>query len=364
MRNDRSDEQLREFFADARSGDARRAPAFDRVLNGGEGGRFTIRWGRVAAAIILPAASLLWMTRTPHPAARVRPAPDGLVIHNDDSVRRGRTDLFGAGQLASAVRRRPAGVERTVGQPRDNRHGCVDRDRFPYVRLGFNERKGEFMSLTRYAMVAVLAVVAATGWAQQPGGQGQYQGGGADRQPGNPGGAPVGPQMGGPVPGGVMSDELFPPELVMRYQQAIGLKEDQRTAIRAVMQKTMARFTDVQWQQTSEAETLATLVKQQPVDEKKALEVFDRLLNAENEVKRLHFALLIEIKNTLTAEQQAKLRELQRQDRSSFGNAPGRPGMDDRRGPGGQGQGGPGGQGQGGASDDTQRPPSNAPRNR
>ena len=103
---------------------------------------------------------------------------------------------------------------------------------------------------------------------------------------------------------------FFPPELIMLHQDAIGLTPEQQTAIRAEMQKMMAQFTDLQWQGSAATEALATLVSKERPDEKEVLDQLDKVLNLENQIKRLHIGLLIRIKNTLTPEQQTKLREL------------------------------------------------------
>ncbi len=41
-----------------------------------------------------------------------------------------------------------------------------------------------------------------------------------------------------------LGEPLFPPDLVMQHQQAIGLSEDQKTFIKAEIQKAQARFTE------------------------------------------------------------------------------------------------------------------------
>src|SRR5215471_786365 len=107
-----------------------------------------------------------------------------------------------------------------------------------------------------------------------------------------------------------LEKNFFPPELIMQHQNAIGLTAEQQAAMRAEMQKMMAQFTDLQWQQSAETEALAALVAKEKPDEKEVLTQLDKLLNIENQIKRLHTGLLIRIKNTLTPEQQAKLREL------------------------------------------------------
>ena len=185
------------------------------------------------------------------------------------------------------------------------------------------------MKGTSYAVITALLVAAtAASWAQQP-----AAGGPRDRRPGvgfppqmggpqtPPRGGPGGgfpPQMGepgmpprgGPGGGDPMGANFFPPELVMQHQGTLALSAEQKAAIREAMQKTMARFTELQWEQSAEQETMAGLMKAERLDEAKTLAQFDKLVNIENEIKRMHLGLMIKIKNTLTAEQQVELRKL------------------------------------------------------
>jgi len=172
------------------------------------------------------------------------------------------------------------------------------------------------MNVNTYALTCLLAIASTASWAQQP-------------PPGGPGG-PGGQHRGAPD---LMADNFFPPELIMQNQKALNLTADQQTDIRSEMQKTMAKFTDLQWQQSAESETLEGLLKQERVDEKQALAQLDKLLTIESDVKRLHFGAMVRIKNILTANQQAQLRELKKQ---------ARPAAARDRGPGNPGEGGPG----------------------
>src|SRR5215471_18081856 len=110
----------------------------------------------------------------------------------------------------------------------------------------------------------------------------------------------------------LLEKNFFAPELIMQHQNAIGLSADQRTAIREEMQKMIGQFTDLQWQESAETEALTSLVSQERPDEKQVLAQLDKLLNIENQIKRLHTGLLVRLKNLLTSEQQAKLQELTR----------------------------------------------------
>lgn len=103
---------------------------------------------------------------------------------------------------------------------------------------------------------------------------------------------------------------LFPPELVMQHQGEINLTDAQRTALSSAIQQAQAKFVDVQWKLSGEGEKLARLLQNATVDESQVLEQVDRILTLEREVKRAQMGLMVRIKNTLTAAQQAKLREL------------------------------------------------------
>lgn len=104
-----------------------------------------------------------------------------------------------------------------------------------------------------------------------------------------------------------LARHLFPPELVMQQQRAIGLKPEQRTAITRAIQEFQGRMVDFQWQMQEETQRLAELIEKPAVDQAAALAQVDKVLAVEREVKRAHLGLLIQIKNTLTPEQQAKL---------------------------------------------------------
>jgi Spy/CpxP family protein refolding chaperone len=100
---------------------------------------------------------------------------------------------------------------------------------------------------------------------------------------------------------------LFPPELIMRYQQDIALAPEQRTAITKAIQEFQNKTVELQWQMQDQTQRMATLLGKPSIDETAALQQLDQVLNVEREVKRAHIGLLIKLKNTLTADQQAKL---------------------------------------------------------
>lgn len=103
---------------------------------------------------------------------------------------------------------------------------------------------------------------------------------------------------------------LFPPELVMQHQQALGITATQRATITAAIGKTQGQMLEFQWDMQSATQKLAELLNATPVDESAALAQVDRVLSLEREVKRAQLSLVIRIKNALTREQQAKLKAL------------------------------------------------------
>ncbi len=103
---------------------------------------------------------------------------------------------------------------------------------------------------------------------------------------------------------------IFPPELVMENQRALGLSDDQEELIKKEILRTQTRFTELQWQLQEEVETMSLLLDRERLEEDRILDQLDKVLATEREIKRTHFTLVVRIKNVLTAEQQAQLREM------------------------------------------------------
>jgi Spy/CpxP family protein refolding chaperone len=114
-------------------------------------------------------------------------------------------------------------------------------------------------------------------------------------------------QAPGPDP---IAENLFPPDLVMQNQQAIALTDAQKEFLKGEVKQAQGRFTDLQFQLQEEMEKLVGLLKPAQPDEQRVLAQLDRVLAAEREIKRAQIALVVRIKDRLTPDQQAKLREL------------------------------------------------------
>jgi len=105
---------------------------------------------------------------------------------------------------------------------------------------------------------------------------------------------------------------LVPPDLIMSHSQELNLIDKQRAAIKSEVQKAQAKFIDVQWDMKEETEKMVRLLQQTPADEARILEQADKVMSLEREIKKTQLALLIRIRNVLTAEQMAKLEEIRR----------------------------------------------------
>jgi len=112
---------------------------------------------------------------------------------------------------------------------------------------------------------------------------------------------------------------------VMRYQAEIGLTDAQRTTITNALTEAHKRGVDLRWQLEAKDAAFGKLLAAPKIDEEAALAQAAELMALENQMKRVHLQVLIQVKNALTPEQQAKLRTLAPPRRGRFGGGPGGP---------------------------------------
>jgi len=117
-----------------------------------------------------------------------------------------------------------------------------------------------------------------------------------------------------------IEEHIFPPELVMQNQRALALSDAQKKTIRNEIRTAQSKFTDLQWELEDEMEIFATILGKEKIDEKAALDQFEKVMSAEANMKRTHLSLAIRIKNALTPEQQAKLQKLKHRDENEDEN--------------------------------------------
>lgn len=103
---------------------------------------------------------------------------------------------------------------------------------------------------------------------------------------------------------------LYPPELIMQHRRAIALNDEQRDAITRMIEQLQGRVVGLQWRLLDETESLLEALERPRVDQDRALDRLETVLDTEKEIKRVHLELLIRIKNVLTPEQQERLDQL------------------------------------------------------
>jgi Spy/CpxP family protein refolding chaperone len=107
-----------------------------------------------------------------------------------------------------------------------------------------------------------------------------------------------------------IASQLFPPELVMRFQSKIGMEPEQKERLRRVVAEAQVSFIDLQWDLLDASQGLVDLLSDAHPDEAAVLEQLGRVLDAERKVKQEQIRLLVRIKNILTPGQQSQLQEL------------------------------------------------------
>ena len=121
---------------------------------------------------------------------------------------------------------------------------------------------------------------------------------------------------------------LYPPDLLMRRQQQLGITDDQRKAIAGLVRDFQGEVTELQWTMPNEQQKLREMLDQPDIDSAAALEQAGRVLEMESRFKLAHFELLIAIKNELTGEQIDMLNSAIRKRLSSRDRAPVKPAPD------------------------------------
>jgi Spy/CpxP family protein refolding chaperone len=113
--------------------------------------------------------------------------------------------------------------------------------------------------------------------------------------------------------GDAIHDKLFPPELIMGHQQELGIDDKQREAIVKEVQKAQATITETDWQLQAAAQELGQALDGARLDEARILQLADKVMGLEHDVKKAHLGLLVRVRNLLTDAQRAKLEELRKQ---------------------------------------------------
>ncbi len=108
----------------------------------------------------------------------------------------------------------------------------------------------------------------------------------------------------------VFKGKLFPPNVVLEHQDALGLTKEQFAAIRAAVVQVQSNVAEHEWDLRMAYQEVLRELDNSPVDDDKVLGLVDAALQAENKVKKLQVAMLIELRNLLTDEQMDYLRQV------------------------------------------------------
>jgi Spy/CpxP family protein refolding chaperone len=120
------------------------------------------------------------------------------------------------------------------------------------------------------------------------------------------------------APSDPLAGAFFPPEVILLSRDQLGLTPQQRETFRVRVEKTQASATEITQRLGRETAALSALATPAKVDEAALVAQLDRVLDTERELKHLHIGLLAWIKNSLTPEQQTKLRELTKEGSGSL----------------------------------------------
>jgi Spy/CpxP family protein refolding chaperone len=117
-----------------------------------------------------------------------------------------------------------------------------------------------------------------------------------------------------------MADNFYPPEMLIRHAREIGLDDSQKQAIETRFQESRQKFTELQQNLQKQIAAMSQLLHAEHPDEQEALAQLDKVLDAERQIKRLQLSLFLDVRNQLTSEQQAKVKDLRQKFMASAGD--------------------------------------------
>ena len=103
--------------------------------------------------------------------------------------------------------------------------------------------------------------------------------------------------------GDVWKGKLFPPNVILQHQQELELSKEQFTAIKAAVVEVQANVAEHEWDMREAYLNLMSELDKSPVDEGRVMELVEKALLAENEVKKEQVVMLIRLRNLLTDDQ-------------------------------------------------------------
>ena len=105
----------------------------------------------------------------------------------------------------------------------------------------------------------------------------------------------------------VFKGKLFAPDVILQQQAELNLTKEQFTGIRAAVVEVQSGIAEHEWDMREAYQALILELDKTPVSEAEVLKYATTALLAENQVKKKQVAMLVKLKNLLTAEQVAYL---------------------------------------------------------
>ena len=109
----------------------------------------------------------------------------------------------------------------------------------------------------------------------------------------------------------VFKGKLFAPNVILENQAELNLSKEQFTKSRAAVVEVQTSVAEHEWDMREAYLNLMAELDKKPVSEAAVLEYATAALLAENEVKTRQMAMLVRLKNLLTAEQVAMLEAIE-----------------------------------------------------
>jgi len=101
----------------------------------------------------------------------------------------------------------------------------------------------------------------------------------------------------------VFKGKLFPPNIILEHKAELDLSKAQFTKIRAAVVEVQSGVAEHEWDMQEAYQALVQELDKTPINEQRVLEYAEKALLAENQVKKKQMAMLVRLKNLLTAEQ-------------------------------------------------------------
>ena len=98
----------------------------------------------------------------------------------------------------------------------------------------------------------------------------------------------------------------------MEHQDELAITPEQKTMLMQETEHGHSEVLHAQWELEAEKEKLVRLLDPDQVDEAKTKAAAARVMDKETKVKAAYLTMLVRVKNILTTEQKAKLRELRK----------------------------------------------------